>query len=147
MLMIYKNKADIPQSMPYVELNDLFFNQRTVLKLDENAKEAIMQIDGAEMLSRFKIKSRFNGTTLDIDCLSTGCKTVLNVLYHPDMVFCLKECGDNALEYIYSLEHGAVYSDYPLIPFNMEAVTVMESDKQFTIDTYEDLKEWWTNEE
>ena len=147
MLIIYKNTTDIPQSMPYVELNDLFFNQTTVLKLDENAKDVILKIDGAEMLSKFKIKSRFNGATLDIDCLSTGCKTVLNVLYHPHMVFCLKECGDNALEYIYGLEQGAVYSDYPLIPFTMKPVTAVCSNSQLIIDNYEDLKEWWNDEE
>lgn len=147
MLRIYKNKKDIPEDMPYVELNDLFFNQQTVMQLDENATNVIKQIDGAELIGKFKIKSKFNGSVVDIDCLSTGCKTVLNVLYYPDMVFCLKECGDNALEYIYDLEQGAVYSEYPLIPFQINPVSAICSNKQLIIDNYEDLKEWWTNEE
>ena len=40
-----------------------------------------------DMVSKYKICSRFNGVTLDIDKLSTSCKTVLNVLYYPDKVF------------------------------------------------------------
>lgn len=51
-------------------------------------------------------------------------KTVLNVLYNSDKVFCLKECGNNALEVLYNFETGNVYSDYALIPFEMEVVSV-----------------------
>ena len=147
MLTIYKKKEDIPQGAQYVELNDLFFNQHTVMCLDGRAKNIIEQIDEAKILSRFKIESKFNGVTLDIDCLSTGCKTVLNVLYFPEIVFCLKECGDNALELLFCLEHGAVYSDYALIPFAMSPVKVISGDVTRTIDDYDELKEWWENEE
>ena len=41
--------------------------------------------------------------------------SLLNVIYFPDKVFCLKECGDNALEVLYGLKDGAVYSDYEVI--------------------------------
>lgn len=98
MITIYKDKQDIPKNMEYVELNDVFFNQKTVLKLDDKANAIVERIDESELDGKYKIKSKFNGVTLDIDCLSTGCKTVLNVLYFPNKVFCLKECGDNALE-------------------------------------------------
>ena len=41
---------------------------------------------------------------------------MLNVLYSPDMVFCMKECGDNALDVLYEEEMpDAVYSDYAVI--------------------------------
>lgn len=91
---------------------------------------------------KFKIKSKFNGVTLDVDCLSTGCKTVLNVFYFPNKVFCLKECGDNALEVIYNLKEGSVYSDYEVIPFNMKEVWVCNGTKCEIINDYEKLKEW-----
>ena len=75
-----------------------------------------------------------NDIVPDVDKLSAGCKTVLNVLYNPDKVFCLKECGNNALEVLYNLEAGNVYSDYALIPFEMEAVSVQTSSgKKFVI--------------
>ncbi len=146
MITIYKYKDDIPQNMEYVELNDVFFNQNTAVKLDARARELIERIDGAKLIGRYKIESKFNGVTLDIDCLSTGCKTVLNVLYFPDKVFCLKECGDNALEVLYDLENGSVYSDYAVIPFDVGPVKVSAGGETRLIDDYEELKEWWGNE-
>ncbi len=143
MITIYKNKEDIPSEMEYIELNDVYFNQKTVSILDDKAETVIAQIDNSKLMGKYKIKSKFNGVALDIDCLSTGCKTVLNVLYYPEKVFCLKECGDNALNVLYNLEKGAVYSDYAIIPFEMDKVAVCTKNKCTVMDNYEDLKEWW----
>ena len=41
MITIYKNKKDIPSNMDYVELNDVFFNQNTVSKLDVRASAIV----------------------------------------------------------------------------------------------------------
>ena len=130
MITIFKNKKDIPDELYYVELNDVYFNQNTVSVLDDRAGSIVEKIDASRLIGKYKIESKFNGVTLDIDCLSKGCKTVLNVLYFPEKVFCLKECGDNALEVLYSLEEGTVYSDYAIIPFDMDKVKV--SDKNGT---------------
>ena len=109
-ITIFKDKHDIAHNMEYVELNDLFFNQNTVSMVDERAEKIIETIDDAKLISKYKISSRFNDVALDIDRLSAGCKTVLNVLYYPDKVFCLKECGNDALEVLYGLEKGYVCS-------------------------------------
>ena len=119
MLTIYKNKKDIPSDKEYVELNDLYFNMNTSSLLDERAKSIIEAID--------------------------RCKTVLNVLYNPEKVFCLKECGENALDVLFGFEKGAVYSDYPIIPFDFEKVAVFSDGEIKVIDDYEELKEWWSN--
>lgn len=146
MIRIFKEKRDIPQNMEYIELNDIFFNQNTVSCIDERAERIIEQIDNSKLLSKYRIRSRFDDVALDIDKLSTGCKTILNVLYHPDKVFCMKECGNNALEVLYRLEEGNVFSDYPLIPFDMEPVIVQTQAGKKQISDYEKLKEWWSNE-
>lgn len=147
MITIFKNKKDIPHDMKYIELNDIYFNQNTAARLDDKAEKIIQIVDGAQLISKYKIRSRFDDTILDIDKLSTGCKTVLNVVYNPDKVFCLKECGNNALEVLYGLTSGNVYSDYAMIPFEMEAVNVQTSLGQKKINDYEELKAWWGNEE
>lgn len=147
MITIFKNKKDIPSDMDYVELNDVFFNQNTVSKLDDRANAIVEKIDDSKLIGKYKIESKFNGVALDIDCLSTGCKTVLNVLYFPEKAFCLKECGDNALEVLYELDAGAVYSDYAIIPFDMKDVRVSDQNGIRVISDYEELKEWWNNEE
>lgn len=146
-ITIFKNKNDIPQDVEYIELNDIYFNQNTARKLDDRAPEIIGIIDEAKLISQYKICSKFNDIVLDVDKLSVGCKTVLNVLYNPDKVFCLKECGNNALEVLYKLEEGNVYSDYALIPFEMAAVSVQTSSGKKEICDYEELKEWWGYEE
>lgn len=139
MITIFKNKNDIPQDMEYIELNDVYFNQNTAFALDEKADKLIEVIDGAKLISKFKIFSSFNDTVLDVDKLSTSCKTVLNVLYNPNKVFCLKECGYSALEILYGLEEGNVYSDYAVIPFEMDRVKVQTSAGRKEIADYEDL--------
>ena len=147
MITIYKNKKDIPKDMEYVELNDIYFNQNTALKLDEKAEEIIEIIDGAKLISQFKIRSKFNDIVLDVDKLSAGCKTVLNVLYNSDKVFCIKECGNNALNVLYDFDAGNVYSDYALIPFEIDGVRVQTFSEKKEIYDYEELKEWWSYEE
>lgn len=147
MITIFKNKKDISQDMEYIELNDVYFNQNTAARIDDKAEKIIEIIDGSKLISKYKIRSKFGDMILDIDKLSAGCKTILNVIYNPDKVFCLKECGNNALEVLYSLTSGNVYSDYALIPFEMEAVNVQTSSGKTVISDYEELKEWWGNEE
>ena len=71
----------------------------------------------------------------------------MNVFYYPDKVFCLKECGNNALEVLYSFEKGFVYSEYAMIPFEMDQVEVQTLGGKKVIDDYEELKEWWEDEE
>ncbi len=147
MITIFKDKQDIPQNMEYIELNDLFFNQNTVSMIDEQAGKIIQSIDNAQLISKYRISSNFNDVVVDIDKLSAGCKTVLNVLYYPDKVFCLKECGNNALELLYGFEKGYVCSEYALIPFDMESAIVQTKTDKQVVNDYEELKEWWNNEE
>ena len=147
MITIFKDKQDIDQNMEYIELNDLFFNQNTVSLIDERAGKIIETIDDAKLIGKYKICSRFNDVALDIDRLSAGCKTVLNVLYYPDKVFCLKECGNNALEVLYGLEKGYVYSEYALIPYDLDSVVVQTKFGKKVLGDYEELKEWWNSEE
>ena len=145
MITVFKKKPS-SKAMELVVMNDIYFNQITVSLLDDRAKEIIRQIDHSDMLSPFSISSRFDGMALNIDKLSTGCKTALNVLYNPDKVFDIRECGDNALDLIYSLPEGNIYCDYPLISFDMDKVMVYEKKGKREIDSYEALKEWWSHE-
>ena len=72
MITIFKNKKDIPQDKEYIELNDIFFNQNTAAKLDERAAKYIKMIDCSELLSKYKIRSRFEDITLNTCLLYTS---------------------------------------------------------------------------
>ena len=68
--------------------------------IDDRAGSVIEHIDKSKLLDKYYIASRFDGTKLNIDRLSTGCKTALNIMYNNDKVFDVSECGENALEVI-----------------------------------------------
>lgn len=145
MITIYKNKAYIPKDVELVEWNDLFFNQNIIERLDMRAEDIISKIDGAVLREDYRIISGINGELLNIDKLSTGCKTALNIYYFPEKVFSLKECGDNALDEIYAYQTGQVYSEYPVITLFMESVQIHDQDGKRVISDYEELKGWWQN--
>ena len=145
MITVYRKKY-IPKEMEQVVLNDIFFNKHTADNLDSKAATIISEIDNSELISNFTIKSRFDSNVLNVDALSTGCKTALNIMYNPNKAFDIRECGDNALDVIYSLSQGNVFCDYPYISFDMNGVYIFDKHGKREIDTYEELKEWWTNE-
>ena len=70
----------------------------------------------------------------------------MNIIYNPDKIFDIRECGDNALDLIFSLPSGNVYCDYPLISFEMDKVYVSNKKEKRVISSYEELKEWWLDE-
>ncbi len=139
MITVYKKNA-IPKGMEVVEINDVFFNKITAGLLDERAKNIINTIDDSILIDRFTIQSKFDNTGLNTDKLSTGCKTALNVLYNTDKVFDIKECGDNAIDVIYTLSDGNITCDYPFISFSADKVRTYD-DK--ILEGYDEIKEWW----
>lgn len=145
MITVYKNNA-IPKGSNVIKINDIFLNKYTAAMLDDRAKCIIQTIDQSEMLNKFSVKSRFDGMVLNIDKLSTGCKTVLNVMYNPDKVFDICECGDNALDVLYTLEEGKICCDYPLVSFDMKKVKAKDKKDERIIESYDELKEWWMDE-
>ena len=56
------------------------------------------------------------------------------------------DCGENALEILYELDKGNVYSETPMIPFEMNPVKACTNAECKIIDEYEELKEWWHHE-
>lgn len=145
MITVYRDKTDIPSSTELVEFNDLFFNQNIMERLDLTAQEIIKNVDGAALRDDYRIQSGINGDLLNLDKLSTGCKTALNIYYFPEKVFSLKECGDNALDLVYSFASGQVFSEYPIISLFLEKVRVCDKTGEKVLDHYEDLKDWWQN--
>ena len=80
MITIFKDKQDIPQNMAYIELNNLYFDQNTIERVDGRAWETLRHIDDIFFIQN-KFKYGINGEELDMDKLPVGYKTMLNVLY------------------------------------------------------------------
>ena len=63
--------------------------------------------------------SKFEGEVIRVSELSTGCKTILNAVFNKDKVFALKECGQNAITYMYNLDSDVhVYHEYLITSVN-----------------------------
>lgn len=118
MLTVYLNQNDIPNDHEYIDKNDYFFEFNTnITELDnlDCAKELIKKIDQSDYLGGGKIISKFTNKLVEnieyhsIEHLSSGCKTLLNILLHPEIVFNTIECGYNVIDEIIKLDKGKIY--------------------------------------
>lgn len=114
--------------------NDLFFDKVTASKLDDRAVRMVSEIDDADLfLDRGRVRKRnvpaSEGLLMDI---STGCKTVLNVMYNPRLCFSTIECGTNALWKIIRMNEGRIIY-YPR-PFHGELLhcNIIYRNKHYT---------------
>ena len=67
----------------------------------------IKQADNAVLTPDRHIQTRYGLGT--IRNLSSGCKTLLNIIKHPDKVVCVEECGPNVLKFIFAMDHIKIY--------------------------------------
>ena len=131
-----------------ININDVYFNKYTFKKLEyETTKNVVKEIDGVELTQDFKIISKFTDSILDLTKLSTGCKTVLNILYNQDKVFNISECGLNAISLIYEMSVGNVYVNTLVTPLlkdmdcNIEVVVKKAS---YNFASISDLRSWYS---
>lgn len=85
----------------------MFFDLNTILENLPLVKEFMYSIDGAKYLDEEGFISN-KGVTLSRVCLSTGCKTVLNILLNPDRCFDTLGCGSNAMFECLKVQNGII---------------------------------------
>ena len=106
-LILYLDKEDVPQGTFLCKENDLFFDGQTLLNDSAICSDILRTIDQAT----YNSPETFIGRDKDIGALykvylSTGCKTLLNIVMHPDICFSLLECGLNAKQFTLGLTTG-----------------------------------------
>lgn len=112
-LKIITDKNDI--QCKYVDYNDIFF-QSVPLIDSEITKRILSSIDRAEYASKdtFIGRDRTLGA-LNKALLSSGCKTLINIAYNPNICFSVAECGQNALKELACIHDGIIYWDKPML--------------------------------
>ena len=109
MIDIYTNKKE---SKDWIIQNDLYFNLNTANEeMTENEIKLIQQVDEAILTSDKHIETKYGLGT--IRNLSSGCKTLLNIIKHPDKVVCVEECGQNVLKIIFTMNNIKIYMSRP----------------------------------
>ena len=71
----------------------------------------IRQADNAILTPDKHIQTKYGLGT--IRNLSSGCKTLLNIMKHPDKVVCVEECGPNILKMIFKMDNIKIYMSRP----------------------------------
>ena len=92
--------------------NDDFFDLHiNKVKLNNQHAKIIKTIDFSDLdIENRRIIPRYNKKIyVPLTELSTGCKTVLNILNFPNICFYVNECGKNALTEILKLREGKIY--------------------------------------
>ena len=109
MIDIYTEKKD---TKDWIIKNDLFFNLNTSNEeMSDNEVALIKQIDDAKLKPDKHIETKYGLGT--IRNLSSGCKTLLNIVKHPEKVVCVEECGPNILKMIFKMDNIKIYMSRP----------------------------------
>ena len=116
MFNLYLNSLDISKVQMH---NDIWFDRyHEDYKFDERHAGVIRRVDKSELdTQRMRIIPRYDkGIYIKLTELSTGCKTVLNIMENNSRCFYLGECGKNAFGEILRLNNGNGYLNALSIP-------------------------------
>lgn len=141
MLDIYTKKKD---SKDWILQNDLYFNLNTGNEeMSQNEINLIQQVDEAKLTPDKHIETKYGIGT--IRNLSSGCKTLLNIVKHPDKVVCVEECGPNVLEIIFIMDNIKIYMSRPALVDIPDDVQIRFNDSDIVIGS-KGYHAWWSKE-
>ncbi len=141
MIDIYTEKKE---SNDWILQNDLFFNLNTSNeKMCENEINLIQQVDEAILKPDKHIETKYGLGT--IRNLSSGCKTLLNIVKHPDKVVCVEECDPNVLKIIFAMDDIKIYMSRPSFAEIPDDVKIRFNDNDIVIGN-SGYNAWWSKE-
>ena len=111
MIDIYTEKSD---SKDWIFHNDLYFNLNTGNEeMSQKEIDLIQQVDAAKLTPDKHIETKYGLGT--IRNLSSGCKTLLNIVKNPDKVVNVEECGPNVLRIIFTMDNIKIFMSRPTL--------------------------------
>ena len=141
MIDIYTEKKD---SGDWIIQNDFYFNLNTSNEeMSEKEAAVIKQVDDAVLTSDKHIQTRYGLGT--IRNLSSGCKTLLNIMKHPEKVVCVEECGPNVLKIIFQMDNIKIYMSRPSYTDIPEDAKLRFNDSEIVTGST-GYHAWWSRE-
>lgn len=141
MIDIYTEKRD---SKDWILQNDLYFNLHTSNEeMYQNEINLIRQVDEAKLTTDKHIETKYGLGT--IRNLSSGCKTLLNIIKHPDKVVCVEECGPNVLKIIFTMNNIKIYMSRPTLVDISDDVQIRFNDSDIVTGS-KGYNAWWSKE-
>ena len=141
MIHIYTEKKE---SKDWILQNDLYFNLNTGNEeMSENEINLIQQVDEAKLTPDKHIETKYGLGT--IRNLSSGCKTLLNIVKHPDKVVCVEECGPHVLKIIFAMDNIKIYMSRPSFADIPDDAKIRFNDSDVVIGS-KGYNAWWSKE-
>lgn len=141
MIDIYTEKKD---AKDWIKQNDLYFNLNTSNEeMSEKEVEVIKQADDAILTPDKHIQTKYGLGT--IRNLSSGCKTLLNIMKHPEKVVCVEECGPNVLKMIFQMDNIKIYMSRPSFTDIPEDAKLRFNDSEVVTGSM-GYNAWWSRE-
>ena len=141
MIDIYTNKIN---SKDWILQNDLYFNLNTGNEeMSQKEIDLIWQIDEAKLTPDKHIETKYGLGT--IRNLSSGCKTLLNIVKYPDKVVNVEECGPNVLRIIFTMENIKIYMSRPTLLDIPDNAKIRFNNSDIVIGG-RDYNAWWSKE-
>lgn len=142
MIDIYTVKSE---SKDWIIQNDLYFNLNTANEeMSQNEIDIIQQVDDAKLTSDKHIVTKYGLGT--IRNLSSGCKTLLNIIKHPDKVVCAEECGPNVLKIIFAMDNIKIYMSRPTLADIPDDAKIRFNDSEDIVIGSRGYHAWWSRE-
>lgn len=141
MIDIYTERKESPD---WILKNDLYFNLNTANEeMSEEDRKLILQADDAVLTADKHIETKYGLGV--IRNLSSGCKTLLNIVKHPDKVVCVEECGPNILKMIFQMDHIKIYMSRPGFAETPDKAKMRFNDKDIVTGSA-GYQSWWSRE-
>lgn len=141
MIYVYTEKKNCED---WIIQNDWYFNLYTGNEdFTEEEIKIIEKIDHAKILRDKHIETKYGlGTVRN---LSSGCKTLLNVMKHPEKVVNVEECGKNVLDILFSMNNIHIYMSRPIRFEIIDNTEICLNDTEVVIG-HHGFETWWTKE-
>lgn len=141
MIDIYTEKKDLKD---WIYQSDLYFNLNTSNEeMSPYEIKLIQQVDDAKLMPDKHIETKYGLGT--IRNLSSGCKTLLNIVKHPEKVVCVEECGPNVLSIIFSMDNIKIYMSRPSFADIPDDAEIRFNDADIVIGG-KGYNTWWSKE-
>ena len=141
MIDIYTNKID---SKDWILQNDLYFNLNTGNEeMSQKEIDLIWQIDEAKLTPDKHIETKYGLGT--IRNLSSGRKTMLNIVKNHDKLVHVEECGPNVLKIIFAMENIKIYMSRPTL-FDIPDNAKIRFNNSDIVTGGRGYNAWWSKE-
>ena len=141
MIDVYTEKRN---SKDWILQNDLYFNLNTRNEeMSQTEIKLIWQVDEAKLTPDKHIETKYGLGT--IRNLSSGCKTLLNIVKHPDKVVCVDECGPNVLKIIFAMDNIKIYMSRPTVFDISDDIKIRFNDSDIVTGS-RGYNIWWSKE-